>query len=210
MIAIESVTDERDHRPTHQTGDWQPRWTPLVPPIQDSGPAAVAEAGTAEQDPGRQRDPDESARDRREEPVRVLISARTQTEPAATYSPASLHATHPPEPGQIRSEEDEEFLRQLRDREQEVRAHEQAHAAALGPYAGVIHYTYQIGPDGRAYAIGGSIQVNMRRESSPAADLFKAQTIARAATGAGDPSDADMAVAAQASQQARDAAQGLG
>ena len=210
MIAIESVTDEHVHVALRHPGAWQPLWTPVVPPIQASTPGAVAEPGTAEHDPGRHRDPEESPRENRQAAVQVCLSSRPEAESAATYSPASLHASSQPEPGRIRSEADEEFLRQLRERDQEVRAHEQAHAAALGPYAGIIEYTYQIGPDGRAYAIGGSIEVNMRRESSPAADLFKAQTIARAATGAGDPSDADMAVAARATEQAHDAAQGLG
>ncbi len=110
---------------------------------------------------------------------------------------------------QASSKEDEDFLQRLKERDQEVRTHEQTHAAVLGPYAGAIQYHYQVGPDGRAYAIGGSIEVDMSREANPAADFLKAQTIARAAISAGDPSHADMAVAAQALDQARDAAQNM-
>lgn len=102
------------------------------------------------------------------------------------------------------SEAEKEQIRELQARDTEVRMHEQAHAAMLGRYGGPIKYDFQIGPDGRAYAVGGSIQVNAGEEQTPEATLMKAQLLERAALGAGDPSAADMAVAAHASQMARE------
>jgi hypothetical protein len=103
---------------------------------------------------------------------------------------------------------DEELLRRLRQRDQEVRRHEQKHAAALGPYAGQIRYHYQMGPDGRAYAIGGSTEVYVGNEATPEATARKARTIHRAAMAGGEPSPADMQVAMQARQMAQQAQTG--
>lgn len=52
-------------------------------------------------------------------------------------------------------------LRELQQRDAEVRAHEQAHLAAGGPHVtGGASYTYQKGPDGRQYAIGGQVSID--------------------------------------------------
>ncbi|MCM8525360.1 MAG: hypothetical protein NE327_02510, partial [Lentisphaeraceae bacterium] len=46
----------------------------------------------------------------------------------------------------------------LKERDREVRQHENAHLAAAGPHArGGPHYTFQNGNDGNAYAIGGHV-----------------------------------------------------
>ena len=45
---------------------------------------------------------------------------------------------------------------ELERRDREVKAHEQAHKSAGGPYArGGARYEYETGPDGRQYAVGG-------------------------------------------------------
>lgn len=46
-------------------------------------------------------------------------------------------------------------LSELKARDREVRAHELAHQAAGAQYAGSASHTYQRGPDGVQYAIGG-------------------------------------------------------
>src|SRR5262245_33353013 len=57
--------------------------------------------------------------------------------------------------------EAERVLQTLRQRDQEVRTHELAHLGAAGPHAlGGPSYTYQTGPDGRRYAIGGEVPVD--------------------------------------------------
>ncbi len=98
------------------------------------------------------------------------------------------------------SPEDEDLLRRLRARDQEVRTHEMAHAAALGRFCGVIRYTYQLGPDGRLYAIGGTTEVaagSLNEDDAKA----RAEAIRKAAGVVSDPSNADIAAALDASQQ---------
>jgi len=102
-------------------------------------------------------------------------------------------------------------LESLRQRDQEVRLHEQAHLLAAGPYAkGAPSYTYQTGPDGQRYAIGGEVPIDLSAvPGNPQATLQKALTIRRAALAPTDPSEADQAVAAQATALAAQAQQQL-
>jgi hypothetical protein len=95
-----------------------------------------------------------------------------------------------------------EQLQQLRQRDREVRAHEQAHVAVAGRYArGGPSYTLQRGPDGNAYAVGGKVSVDLSRENTPQATLTKMQTIKRAALAPANPSPADRQVASRATQE---------
>lgn len=96
----------------------------------------------------------------------------------------------------------EQVISQLKMRDQEVRTHEQAHLTAAGPYArGGISYEYQTGPDGRQYAIGGSVSIDTSPiAGDPEATLQKASVVQRAALAPADPSPQDFKVAAQASQ----------
>lgn len=98
-------------------------------------------------------------------------------------------------------EAERQMIRDLAARDMEVRAHEAAHAALLGRYAiGGPTYSFQMGPDGRAYAVGGSITADTGRESTPEATAAKARVIARAAMGGGEASGSDRAVAAAANR----------
>jgi hypothetical protein len=96
----------------------------------------------------------------------------------------------------------EQVVMQLKMRDQEVRAHEQAHLAAAGAYArGGIRYDYQTGPDGQKYAVGGSVGIDTSPvKGDPQATLQKAMIVQRAALAPAQPSPQDMRVAAQASQ----------
>jgi len=107
--------------------------------------------------------------------------------------------------GRPLSADEQRELRSLQARDAEVRAHEQAHAGAGGGHTGAISYTYQVGPDGRRYAIGGSVPIDIRPAGSPAATVAKAQQIRAAALAPGDPSPADIAAAAAASRMEADA-----
>jgi hypothetical protein len=102
-------------------------------------------------------------------------------------------------------------LESLRQRDQQVRQHEQAHLLAAGPYAkGTPSYTYQTGPDGQRYAVGGEVPIDLSAvPGNPQATLHKALTIRRAALAPTDPSEADQAVAAQATAMAAQAQQEL-
>ncbi|MEM1313188.1 MAG: putative metalloprotease CJM1_0395 family protein, partial [Pseudomonadota bacterium] len=97
------------------------------------------------------------------------------------------------------SDEERAVVRDLAARDREVRAHEQAHATVGRPYAGAPSYVYQVGPDGRRYAVGGSVQIDMSPiEGDPEATAEKMRVVAAAAMAPRDPSAADRAVAAAA------------
>ena len=95
-------------------------------------------------------------------------------------------------------------LQQLQSRDREVRAHEAAHVAAGGQYvSGGPSYTYQRGPNGRFYAIGGEVQIDTSAiASNPQATLDKAEVIKRAALAPAQPSAQDRQVAANANRLA--------
>ncbi len=104
--------------------------------------------------------------------------------------------------GQPVSEEDARIIQQLQATDREVRAHEQAHKAAAGPYAvGGPTFQYTTGPDGKRYAVGGEVQIDTAPvPDNPEATIVKAQTIRRAALAPADPSGQDRQVAAAATQ----------
>ncbi len=86
------------------------------------------------------------------------------------------------------------------ERDRGVRAHENAHLSALGPYAAsIVSYDTVKGPDGETIAVGGRIAVDLSAvPGDPEATIRKAQTIIMAANAPGDPSAADKRVAARA------------
>lgn len=97
------------------------------------------------------------------------------------------------------SQEDVAKLTELKTRDVEVRAHEQAHLSAAGGHAtGGASFTYQKGPDGQSYAVGGEVGIDLSQESDPSATIQKMQTIKRAALAPASPSSTDRQVAAQA------------
>ena len=56
------------------------------------------------------------------------------------------------------TDEEKAEVDELKDRDREVRQHEQAHMAAAGPYAkGGPSYEYTRGPDGKRHAVGGEV-----------------------------------------------------
>ena len=84
----------------------------------------------------------------------------------------------------------------LRQRDQQVRQEELAHAAVAGDLAGPISYVYQRGPDGRLYAIGGSVQIKARNHSGDPQELARlGARLSAAAHAATNPSGADLSAA---------------
>ncbi len=126
-----------------------------------------------------------------------LLSGKMKTDAKKLESPVQKQ-------GEM-TEEDKELLQRLRARDAEVRSHELRHVSALGSYAGAVQYTYQIGPDGRAYAIGGSTEVRASGSDDPSASAQRARTLRQAAMAGGDPSAADLSVAAGATQSEQSA-----
>lgn len=98
------------------------------------------------------------------------------------------------------SEEEKQQVAKLKQIDAKVRAHERAHAAVGGQYAGAPSYSYTRGPDGQMYAVAGEVSIDIGAESDPEATLQKAAQVAAAALAPADPSGADRAVAAAAQQ----------
>lgn len=90
----------------------------------------------------------------------------------------------------------------LRAVDQQVRAHEQAHVAAAGPYVrGGPSFQYVTGPDNLRYAVAGEVQIDTSPvQDDPQATVQKMITVIAAANAPADPSPEDRAVAAQAAQ----------
>ncbi len=89
----------------------------------------------------------------------------------------------------------------LKARDQEVRTHEQAHQGAGGQYASSPSFTLSKGPDGKGYATGGEVQIDITPiAGDPAATVRKMQQVRSAALAPAEPSGQDRSVAARASQ----------
>lgn len=92
----------------------------------------------------------------------------------------------------------------LQKRDQEVRTHEQAHANIGGQYAGSPSYEYENGPDGKRYAVGGEVKIDVSTiVGDPEATVRKMQQVQRAALAPAEPSGADRRVAMEASSKAQ-------
>lgn len=136
-------------------------------------------------------------------------SSKTDEQPADTGKAAEQGK----KPEQAAEEKDpltdpasEEYaqVKELQARDTEVRAHEQAHLSAAGKYAtGGASFSFQTGPDGQQYAIGGEVGIDTSTiPDDPEATIAKMQTLQRAATAPAEPSGQDARVAAQAAQAA--------
>ncbi|NHR04019.1 hypothetical protein HA052_02305 [Chromobacterium haemolyticum] len=108
--------------------------------------------------------------------------------------------------GKPLDEQQQKQVEALKARDSDVRQHEQAHLAAGGALAGGgATYSYQQGPDGKQYAIGGEVGIRLARGSTPQETISNAQTVQRAALAPADPSGQDRAVAAAAAQMEQQA-----
>lgn len=104
------------------------------------------------------------------------------------------------------SDEAKAVVSSLQARDRQVRAHEQAHLAASGGLAtSGASYTYQKGPDGVSYAVGGEVSIDVSAGNTPQDTIVRAITIRSAALAPADPSGPDRAIAAQASQMEQQA-----
>ncbi len=99
------------------------------------------------------------------------------------------------------TDDEKKEVQQLKDRDREVRVHEQAHAAVGGQYAGSPTYEYKTGPDGKKYAVGGEVSIDVSEEEKPEDTIQKMQVVRAAALAPAEPSTQDLKVAAEASQK---------
>ena len=95
------------------------------------------------------------------------------------------------------NEDEKKLVQSLQSRDTEVRAHEAAHKSG-GAATGAASYTYQKGPDGRMYAIGGEVSISYKEGSTPQETIANASAVIAAALAPANPSSQDMAVASSA------------
>lgn len=107
--------------------------------------------------------------------------------------------------GEALDEAEAAEVKELEDRDAEVKAHERAHQSAGGQYAGAPQYEYERGPDGKDYATEGHVDVDVSEESTPEKTLEKMQRVIAAAKAPAEPSSQDLKVAAEANQKAAEA-----
>jgi hypothetical protein len=106
----------------------------------------------------------------------------------------------------VSKQQDLELVRSLSQRESEVHAHENAHSAVGGQYAGSANFIYQRGPDGVNYAVGGEVPIDVGViPGNPGATLEKMLLVQRAALAPTEPSSQDRKVATLAAQLANQA-----
>ncbi len=136
--------------------------------------------------------------------VSISESARRR----AARDTASLEDDPGPKKPEELSEKEKQEVAKLKTRDQEVRAHEQAHIAALG--GGAAQYTYEVGPDGRRYAVEGEVPVSIKSSTGdPRATIREARKVAQAAVAPAQPSGADYAARTRALEVERKAREDL-
>lgn len=96
-----------------------------------------------------------------------------------------------------KSPEEKKDIENLQKTDQKVRAHEQAHlAAGAGLVRGGASFEYIRGPDGKMYAVGGEVKIDISPVSGkPDETIRKMQRVIAAALAPVDPSPQDRAVA---------------
>ncbi len=101
--------------------------------------------------------------------------------------------------GKPLTEEALQIIKDLKKRDTEVKRHEQAHIAASGGYVkGGANYSYESGPDGKLYAVGGEVSIDTSSGSTPEETIAKMKIVKRAALAPANPSAQDRSVASQA------------
>ncbi len=139
-------------------------------------------------------------------PVRTLEKSLRSQETKAQKPPDDNQSQHEereaPQARESRqagalSPDEQRIVDKLRARDREVRDHEQAHARVGGSYASQPTYSYQSGPDGKRYAIGGSVAIDASPvRGNPEATIVKMEVVKRAALAPAEPSSTDRRVAA--------------
>jgi len=156
----------------------------------DVSPAAEAQLDAEEQQPHQRVDSNQSS---------STVHSESKAAPEAD---ASDGASASDSPTGTLSEEQQAVVDELKATDREVRAHEQAHLAAAGVHAkGGPTYSYEQGPDGQQYAVGGEVAIDTAPVSGdPEATIRKAQIVRAAASAPAEPSSQDRAVAVAATQ----------
>jgi hypothetical protein len=95
---------------------------------------------------------------------------------------------------------EKQTIRKLESRDKEVRTHEMAHASVGGVFTGSPSYTFEIGPNGKKYAVEGEVSVDLTPVAGdPEETIAKMKKVQAAALAPANPSAQDSRVAASAS-----------
>lgn len=138
----------------------------------------------------------------------VGSAARVIRREGDTAAANALPGDQPAAAGAKPEAEDAALLQRLQDRDAKVRGHELAHVMAAGGQAqGLPQYTYQTGPDGRQYAVGGAINISISSSGDAESTARQAETAQRAALATGETSTRDALTANQAGEMAARARQ---
>ncbi len=101
---------------------------------------------------------------------------------------------------------EEEKVRDLEERDRQVRQREEAHARAAGNLAkGGPRYTYEIGPDGKRYAVEGHTEIQVKSGNTPEERLRNARRAQQAARAGGGMTPQSARVANEAKREAEKA-----
>ncbi len=123
------------------------------------------------------------------------------TDTSGVTAQSRMNATEDEQSAQEQQMKIDQVVSQLKARDREVRAHEQAHLSVAGQYATGLSYTYQSGPDGKRYAIGGEVGIDTSPVAGdPEATIQKMMVVQSAAMAPAQPSSQDYRVASSARQ----------
>jgi len=110
------------------------------------------------------------------------------------------------DPTQQLSKKEKQEIEHLKQRDQEVKNHEQAHATIGGQYAGAPRFTYDKGPDNKRYAVDGEVSIDLTEiANNPQATIDKMNKVYQAALAPAQPSNQDRSVALEAKQSITEA-----
>ena len=123
----------------------------------------------------------------------------SENKPKKTDEPI---ASNPASKEQGLSQQEKKQVEKLKKVDRETRAHEQAHVAAGGStIQGGVRYKFKVGPDGKKYAVGGHVNIDISPEpGDPKATIRKMQQVRKAALAPADPSPQDRAIAQTAAK----------
>ncbi len=108
----------------------------------------------------------------------------------------------------LQTNAEQERIRDLEERDKQVRQREEAHVRAAGLLAqGGPKYRYEIGPDGKRYAVEGHTEIKVKEGRTPEERLKNARQAERAAQEGGASTPQSARVLAEARQEADKAKQ---
>ncbi|ODC04093.1 hypothetical protein BFW38_11690 [Terasakiispira papahanaumokuakeensis] len=169
-----------------------------TPPSKASSSQARPDSTSVQQQSAVSQEPDAAQEGKRGE-------ARTADESGSDREKNVTQETADEETQRLKQEiaklelEQARAIDQMRQRDQEVRTHERAHASAGGQWAGAPTYETEKGPDGRQYAVAGEVQIDTAPiADDPEATIEKMRTVMAAAMAPAEPSAQDRSVYAQA------------